>query len=84
MGSFISWLIVGLLAGGLASMIVPGRTPGGTFGALGVGLIGGVIGGWILDLLDVSTNLSWIGSLVVGTIGAVIVLYAMRAMSNRT
>lgn len=81
---FIVWLIVGLIAGGLASMIVPGRTPGGTFGALGVGLLGGVIGGWILNLLDVDSNLSWIGSLVVGTIGAVIVLYALRAMSNRT
>lgn len=80
---FILWLIVGLIAGGLASMIVPGRTPGGTIGALVVGLVGGVLGGWILNLLDVDSNLSWIGSLVVATLGAVIVLYAMRAMKNR-
>ena len=80
---FILWLVLGLIAGGIASWIVPGRTPGGTIGALVVGLLGGLLGGWILDLLDVDRNLSWIGSLVVAVAGAVIVLYGLRAVGRR-
>ena len=83
MGSFILWLVVGLVAGGVASLIVPGRTPGGTVGALIVGVLGGLLGGWILDALDVSSNLSWLGSLVVAIVGAVIILYVMRAVTDR-
>ena len=83
MGTVIVWLIVGLIAGGVASLIVPGRTPGGTIGAIIVGILGGLLGGWILDALDVSSNLSWLGSLVVAVVGAVIILYAMRAMTGR-
>ena len=83
MGQVILWLIVGLVAGGIASLIVPGRTPGGTIGALVVGILGGLLGGWILDALDVSENLSWLGSLVVAIVGAVIILYAMRSLGDR-
>nr|MDQ3044522.1 GlsB/YeaQ/YmgE family stress response membrane protein [Chloroflexota bacterium] len=77
------WLIIGLIAGGIASMIVPGRTSAGAIGAIVVGILGGLLGGWILDVLDVDNSLSWIGALIVATIGAVIILYALRAMDGR-
>ena len=77
------WLVIGLIAGGIASMIVPGRTPAGAIGAVVVGILGGLLGGWILDLLDVSNSLNWIGAIIVATVGAVIILYAMRAMDSR-
>jgi len=80
-GTLIVWLIVGAIAGGVASLIVPGRTPGGAIGAVLVGIAGGILGGLVLDLLDVSSNLSWIGSLVVAIIGAVAVLFIMRKMN---
>ncbi len=80
----IAWLLIGLIAGGIASYIVPGRTPGGTIGAVVVGIIGGLVGGWVLDLLGVATNLSWLGSLVVAVLGAVIILYVMRGMNRTT
>ena len=83
-GSIIVWLIVGAIAGGVASLIVPGRTPGGAIGAVLVGIGGGIVGGLVLDLLGVSSNLSWIGALIVAILGAVAILYAMRAMSNRS
>jgi len=84
MGSIILWLLVGLIAGAIASAIVPGRTPGGTIGAIIVGIVGGLAGGWLLDALDVNENLTWLGSLIVATVGAVIILYAMRATSERS
>lgn len=83
MGTVIVWLIVGLVAGAIASAIVPGRTPGGTIGAIVVGILGGLVGGWVLDALDVSNNLSWIGSLLVAIVGAVIILYVVRTTQDR-
>lgn len=78
MGTVIVWLVVGAIAGGVASMIVPGRTPGGAIGAVIVGILGGLLGGWVLDLLDVNNNLTWIGSLIVAILGAVVILFALR------
>jgi len=78
MSHIIIWLVVGLVAGLIASAIVPGRTPGGIIGAIIVGLVGGLLGGWILDALDVNNNLTWIGSLIVAIVGAVIILMIMR------
>jgi len=78
MGDIIIWLVVGLIAGAVASAIVPGRTPGGIVGALIVGLVGGLLGGWILNVLDVKDSLTWIGSLFVAIVGAVIILMIMR------
>lgn len=84
MGDIIVWLILGLIAGGIASLIVPGRTPGGTIGALVVGLLGGLLGGWIFDLIGVDSNFTWIGSLIVAIIGAVIILFVLREVDSRT
>lgn len=79
LGSLLLWLVIGLIAGGIASLIVPGRTPGGAIGAVIVGIVGGFLGGWILDLLDVAFGYTLLGSIVVATIGAVIILYVLRA-----
>ena len=78
MSDILIWLIIGGVAGAIASAIVPGRTPGGMVGAIIAGIVGGLLGGWILDALDVNENLTWIGSLVVAIIGAVIILMIMR------
>ena len=75
----IWWLVIGLIAGGVASLIVPGRTPGGAIGALVVGILGGLLGGWVLAALDVNENLTWLGSLVVAIVGAVVILYVLRS-----
>ena len=47
----LSWLLVGLLAGGLASALTPGRTAGGLLGVMGIGVLGALLGGWAWALL---------------------------------
>jgi len=79
MGDVIVWLIIGAVAGGIASLIVPGRTPGGAISAVVVGIIGGLLGGWILDALDLFEGGSFVGAIIVAILGAVGILYAMRA-----
>ncbi|MFD6573983.1 MULTISPECIES: GlsB/YeaQ/YmgE family stress response membrane protein [Streptomyces] len=43
----ISWIILGLLAGAIAKIILPGRDPGGFIGTILIGIAGAFIGGWI-------------------------------------
>ncbi|MFD8120311.1 GlsB/YeaQ/YmgE family stress response membrane protein, partial [Streptomyces albidoflavus] len=43
----ISWIILGLLAGAIAKIILPGRDPGGFIGTILIGVAGAFIGGWI-------------------------------------
>jgi uncharacterized membrane protein YeaQ/YmgE (transglycosylase-associated protein family) len=47
-------------------------------GAIIVGIVGGLLGGWVLDVLDVNESLTWIGSLVVAIVGAIIILMIIR------
>ena len=47
----IMWLIVGLIAGALARLLVPGRDPMGLGGTLVLGLVGSLIGGFLGWLL---------------------------------
>ena len=46
----IVWLVVGLIAGALARLLVPGRDPMGFLGTIVLGLIGSLIGGFLGDL----------------------------------
>ena len=59
---------------------MPGRTPGGAIGTVIVGIIGDIIGGFLLSLAFGCGPASFLGSLIVAIIGAVSVLYAMRAV----
>ncbi len=73
------WLVVGLIAGALARLLVPGRDPLGCLGTLGVGLLGSLLGGFLGNLvtndeLRISTS-----GIVGSTIGAIIVLLILRA-----
>ena len=79
--SLIWWLIVGLIAGFLASVVMRG----GGYGIVGdivVGLIGAFIGGWLFGLLGVSTSGGLLGSIIVAFIGACILILLLRAISR--
>ncbi|MCH6159617.1 GlsB/YeaQ/YmgE family stress response membrane protein [Streptomyces marispadix] len=43
----VSWLILGLIAGTVAKVILPGRDPGGLLGTILIGIAGAFIGGWL-------------------------------------
>ncbi|MEU0990542.1 GlsB/YeaQ/YmgE family stress response membrane protein [Streptomyces sp. NPDC005953] len=45
--SIISWIVLGLLAGIIAKILLPGRDPGGLIGTTIIGVIGAFVGGWI-------------------------------------
>lgn len=79
-GDVLSWALVGLVAGGLASALTPGRTPGGLLGVIGIGIAGALLGGWGWALLFGSGPASFLGAVLLGVLGALMVL----ALLHRT
>ena len=76
-GMFVSWVIVGLLAGSLAGIVM--KDGGyGLIGDLGLGLVGSVLGGWIFRALGVSAGVGLFPTMVVAFVGAVLVIVAQR------
>ena len=47
MMAFIWWVIIGLVAGALARLIMPGRDPMGIIGTILLGIVGSVLGGLV-------------------------------------
>ena len=82
--AIIFWIVVGLIAGALAKLIMPGRDPGGIIVTIIIGIIGSVIGGYLLTLLGIGgPNRGLVGSIIAGIIGAVILLAIYRAVVGR-
>ena len=48
---FIGFLILGLLAGAIAKLILPGKQGGGWFITLILGVVGALLGGWLGGLI---------------------------------
>ncbi|MCY0946542.1 GlsB/YeaQ/YmgE family stress response membrane protein [Streptomyces antarcticus] len=46
----ISWITLGLLAGGIAKLLLPGRDPGGLIGTMAIGIAGAFLGGWLSEV----------------------------------
>ena len=83
----ISWIVVGLIAGILGKLIMPGRDPGGFLLTIVIGMREALDGGVIVQLLG-GTGLTGfsIWSILVATLGAIILLaiYRLFAGSRRT
>jgi uncharacterized membrane protein YeaQ/YmgE (transglycosylase-associated protein family) len=82
-GGLIMWLIVGLVAGFLASRVMSG----GGYGLIGdimVGILGALLGGWVSGLLGIGGAYGLIGSIVIAFLGACILLAILHAVSGRT
>jgi uncharacterized membrane protein YeaQ/YmgE (transglycosylase-associated protein family) len=80
----LGWIIVGLIAGVLAKMVVPGEGPGGIIGDLIVGIVGALLGGWVFNLFG-HTGIDGFNlySIIVAFVGAVILLFILRALTGR-
>jgi uncharacterized membrane protein YeaQ/YmgE (transglycosylase-associated protein family) len=82
MHPIIFWIIVGIIAGALAKVVVPGEGPGGILGDLIIGILGAIIGGFVASALGIVAG-GWVGSTVVALIGAIILLAILRAVGTR-
>jgi len=77
----ISWIVVGLIAGLLAKLLMPGDDPGGLIITTILGMAGALVGGFLVGLLGgVGITGFNIWSVLVATLGAVILLAVYRAL----
>ena len=84
---FISWIILGLIAGAIAKVLLPGRDPGGLISTTLIGVAGAFIGGWlsatILDrpvdkqFFDLTT---WVAAIA----GSLVLLIGYRLFSGNS
>ena len=74
------WLVVGLIAGFLASVVMRG----GGYGIVGdivIGIVGAIIGGFLASLLGLGAS-GLVGTIIVAFIGACILIAILRAVSG--
>jgi uncharacterized membrane protein YeaQ/YmgE (transglycosylase-associated protein family) len=80
---FLTWLIVGLVAGVLASLVV-----GGGYGLIGdiiIGILGAFVGGWIFRKLGVTSPFGGLGGVIfIAFIGACVLLFLLRIIRRST
>ncbi len=80
----LAWIVVGLIAGVLAKLIMPGDDPGGIIVTILIGIVGAFVGGFVVNLLGgagVSGFNIW--SILVATLGAIILLAIYRLVAPR-
>jgi uncharacterized membrane protein YeaQ/YmgE (transglycosylase-associated protein family) len=70
---FLSWILLGLIAGWLAGKVARGRGYGCITDIL-LGLIGSVLGGWIFTKLGIVHANTFLYSLAAATVGAVVLV----------
>jgi uncharacterized membrane protein YeaQ/YmgE (transglycosylase-associated protein family) len=80
--TFVVWLVVGLVAGWLASAVVGGGL--GVIGDIVVGIVGAFMGGFIFRALGLHAPFRGIaGTILVAFVGAVLLLMVLR-LARRT
>jgi uncharacterized membrane protein YeaQ/YmgE (transglycosylase-associated protein family) len=81
----ISWIILGGLAGWIASMIAGTNASQGLIGNIIVGIVGAMLGGFILSLFGVDGVTGFnLYSLLVALIGAVVFLWLWKMFTGRS
>jgi uncharacterized membrane protein YeaQ/YmgE (transglycosylase-associated protein family) len=78
------WIIVGAIAGFVASKVISGKGMGLLWDIV-VGILGAFLGGWLAGLLGigVSPGTFTVGGLLSAFVGAVILLVVFRALTRR-
>jgi len=75
---------MGLIVGVLAKLIMPGKDPGGMFITIGIGIAGAFVGGFIGSKLGLGAVTGFnIGSIVIATAGAILLLALYRAIKKK-
>lgn len=67
-------LLVGLMAGAIASWLMPGGGRNWITNLI-LGLLGGLLGGWLFTLLGVSTGDGFWGTLITSIVGACLLIW---------
>jgi len=79
----LAWIVTGLIAGALGKLIMPGDDPGGIIVTTLIGMVGAVVGGFVMYSILGFNQGGFIWSIIVATIGALILLAIYRLVVGR-
>jgi uncharacterized membrane protein YeaQ/YmgE (transglycosylase-associated protein family) len=80
----ISWIVFGLIAGGIAKLLMPGEDPGGFIITILLGIAGALIGGFIGAALGFGGVDGFnFGSFFIAVLGAILLLVGYRFVRSR-
>jgi uncharacterized membrane protein YeaQ/YmgE (transglycosylase-associated protein family) len=82
MGDILIYILVGLVAGFLASRVVTGKGAGLLWDIV-IGILGAIIGGWLAGEMNISIGFGLIGRVIIAFAGAVILLLPFRLVFGR-
>ena len=79
----LTWLVLGLIVGALAKWIMPGKDPGGLIVTSLIGIAGAMVGGFISTAIGLGSVSGFnVGSLVIATGGALLLLFGYRKLKS--
>ena len=82
---YIWMIIIGLIAGALARLIMPGRDPMGIVMTIVLGIVGSLLGGLIgMAIWRSDTNGFQPAGLLLSIVGAIVVLWIYRMVKSRS
>lgn len=80
----LTWIIVGLVAGILASLVM-GGSGYGIIGDIIIGIVGAFVGTWIFKQLGTTSPFGGLGGVIfVAFVGAVVLLFVLRIIRGST
>ncbi|MCH4893878.1 GlsB/YeaQ/YmgE family stress response membrane protein [Sphingomonas sp. SFZ2018-12] len=79
---FLGWLLIGLIAGGLGKLIMPGKDPGGVIVTIIVGIVGALLAGFLARTAGIAIR-GQIATYLAATVGAIALLALYRLIITR-
>lgn len=82
---FLGWIVLGLIAGAIAKLIMPGDDPGGIIVTMLIGIVGAVIGGFLGSrIFGYGLETFWnLQTWIVAIVGSLILLIIYRLIIGR-
>jgi uncharacterized membrane protein YeaQ/YmgE (transglycosylase-associated protein family) len=81
----IGWILLGLCAGAIAKLVLPGDDPGGIIVTTLIGIAGALVGGFIASALDIGDLDEFfdIGTWLIAIGGSLLLLILYRLFTGR-
>ena len=79
----LTWVILGLVAGALGKLLMPGDDPGGLFVTMGIGIAGAFVGGFLGSFVGIGSVTGFnVGSILTAAGGSMVLLFAYRKLKS--
>lgn len=81
---FLGWIVLGLIAGAIAKLIMPGDDPGGIIVTMLIGIVGAVIGGFLGSrIFGIGLESFWnLRTWIIAIVGSLILLVIYRLVAG--